>query len=186
MKAKNQNYLIKKKIIKKRKKKNKNEEKDNLFETNQIVEKDENKNDSDNKIIELYEKRYFYSSHYSNPFYVVHYMYKIFPYCCCAIELQGDGFDKRERQFISIIESWKNCMNENTDVRELIPEFYFLPEMFVNLNKINFWENEKISEKKNNNPNLGKDQDYYFFFSDIFSFSQKLILFKLTNISGKK
>ena len=145
---------------KEKKKKNKNEEKDNLFETNQIVEKDENKNDSDSKIIELYEKRYFYSSHYSNPFYVVHYMYKIFPYCCCAIELQGDGFDKRERQFISIIESWKNCMNENTDVRELIPEFYFLPEMFVNLNKINFWENEKISEKKNNNPNLSQDFEY--------------------------
>ena len=123
-------------------KNNKNEE-NNLFETNsKNAENEENKNDSENKIVEV-EKRYFYSSHYSNPFYVVHYMYKLFPYCCCAIELQGDGFDKRERQFISIIESWKNCMNENTDVRELIPEFYFLPEMFVNINKINFGKNDE-------------------------------------------
>ena len=109
-------------------------------------ENEENKIETDSKIIEIQEKRYFYSSHYSNPFYVVHYMYKLFPYSCCAIELQGDGFDKRERQFISIIDSWKNCMNENTDVRELIPEFYFLPEMFINLNKINFGKDENIKE----------------------------------------
>ena len=141
------------------KKKNKEEKKTNS-ELN-INENEENKiENSDNKVIEIQEKRYFYSSHYSNPFYVVHYMYKLFPYSCCAIELQGDGFDKRERQFVSIINSWKNCMNENTDVRELIPEFYFLPEMFINLNKINFGKDENISEDfeypkwSKNNPSL--------------------------------
>lgn len=61
-------------------------------------------------------------------------MYKLFPYSCCAIELKGDSFDKRERQFIFIIESWKNYMNENTDVRELIPKFNYLMEMFININ----------------------------------------------------
>ena len=122
-------------------------------ETNEKIE-------SETKLVEISEKRYFYSSHYSNPFYVVHYMYKLFPYSCCAIELQGDGFDQRERQFLSIIESWKNCMNENTDVRELIPEFYYLPEMFINLNKINFGKSEKVKENfeypnwAKNNPNL--------------------------------
>ena len=121
-------------------------------------------NDNDNEIIE--EKRYFYSSHYSNPFYVCHYMSKVFPYSFCAIELQGDGFDKRERQFLSMINSWNNCMNETTDIRELIPEFFFLPEMFINFNRINFL-NDKINLKKlndikdfeypiwsKNNPNL--------------------------------
>ena len=104
-------------------------------------------NENDSIIIE--EKRYFYSSHYSNPFYVVHYMSKIFPYSFCAIELQGDGFDKRERQFLSMINSWNNCMNETTDIRELIPEFFFLPEMFINFNKINFF-----NDKKNNLENI--------------------------------
>ena len=138
-------------------KKNNKEEK----EINEINKNENNENrlDNDNKI-EIQEKRYFYSSHYSNPFYVVHYMYKLFPYCCCAIELQGDGFDKRERQFISIIDSWKNCMNENTDVRELIPEFYFLPEMFINLNKINFDKNEKLNENEINNENKNKEEDF--------------------------
>ena len=124
-------------------KNNKEEKKLNNINTS---ENEDNKIDNDNKTVEIQEKRYFYSSHYSNPFYVVHYMYKLFPYSCCAIELQGDGFDKRERQFISIIESWKNCMNENTDVRELIPEFYYLPEMFINLNQINFGKDENIKE----------------------------------------
>ena len=146
-----QNYNESKELELSNKEKNKKEDKknkeDNENESNQNDNNDEHKND--NKLMEIQEKRYFYSSHYSNPFYVVHYMYKLFPYSCCAIELQGDGFDKRERQFISMIESWKNCMNEYTDVRELIPEFYYLPEMFINLNKINFGNNEIKNKNEN-------------------------------------
>ena len=146
-----QNYNESKELELSNKENNKieNDNKNDEEQKNELNENDndENKNDNENKLIDVQEKRYFYSSHYSNPFYVVHYMYKLFPYSCCAIELQGDGFDKRERQFISIIESWKNCMNENTDVRELIPEFYYLPEMFININKINFGNNEKINEE---------------------------------------
>ena len=82
--------------------------------------------------------KYHYSSHYSNPFYVTHYLYRLFPYSSSAIELQGNGFDSPSRQFISIEQSYTNCMTEATDVRELIPEFYYLPEMFININNINF------------------------------------------------
>jgi hypothetical protein len=114
-----------------------------------------NGKEDDDMEIEFEEKRYFYSSHYSNPFYVVHYMSKVFPYSFCAIELQGDGFDKRERQFLSMITSWNNCMNENTDIRELIPEFFFLPEMFINFNKINF-----LNEKRNANQEDINDFEY--------------------------
>ena len=34
--------------------------------------------------------------------------------------------------------SLKNSLRDSSDVRELIPEFYFMPEMFVNLNRCNF------------------------------------------------
>lgn len=37
--------------------------------------------------------------------------------------------------FSSISLSWKNCQRDTSDVKELIPEFFFLPEMFVNLNR---------------------------------------------------
>ena len=30
--------------------------------------------------------------------------------------------------------SWSNCQRDTSDVKELIPEFYYLPEMFVNSN----------------------------------------------------
>jgi hypothetical protein len=113
-------------------------------------EKDKNNlEENDNNSLLVEEKRYFYSSHYSNPFYVVHYMSKVFPYSFCAIELQGDGFDKRERQFLSMINSWNNCMNENTDIRELIPEFFYLPEMFRNVNKLNMGKLESGEEVNN-------------------------------------
>ena len=134
-----QNYKESKELELEAKEKKENKTKEEKEEDSNYKE---NKKEENSKIIELEEKRYFYSSHYSNPFYVAHYMSKVFPYSFCAIELQGDGFDKRERQFLSMINSWNSCMNENTDVRELIPEFFFLPEMFINFNKINFL-NEK-------------------------------------------
>lgn len=89
------------------------------------------------------EGRCFFSSHYSNPFYVTHYLYRIFPFSACAIELQGGGFDQPSRQFLSIPSSFDNCMNESTDIREIIPEFFFLPEMFHNINNINFGSGTK-------------------------------------------
>ena len=84
------------------------------------------------------EGKCFYSSHYSNPFYVTHYLYRLFPFSACAIELQGIGFDKPSRQFLSLPSSFNNCMNESTDIRELIPELFYFPEMFININNINF------------------------------------------------
>ena len=93
---------------------------------------------NDNNNIMSHNYKYHYSSHYSNPFYVTHYLYRLFPYSSSAIELQGNGFDTPSRQFISIEQSYTNCMTEATDVRELIPEFYYLPEMFININNINF------------------------------------------------
>ena len=136
---------------KEKKEKKLKEEKEREKEGKDYKEKTKEKDNLDS----LEEKRYYYSSHYSNPFYVVHYMSKVFPYSFCAIELQGEGFDKRERQFLSLINSWNTCMNETTDIRELIPEFFYLPEMFINFNKINF-----LNEKRSQNSEEIKDFEY--------------------------
>lgn len=84
------------------------------------------------------EGSYFYNSHYSNPFYVTNFLQRVFPYTLCAIELQGDGFDNPQRQFISMESAFHNSMTQATDIRELLPEFFYLPETFININKINF------------------------------------------------
>lgn len=51
------------------------------------------------------------------------------------LALQGGKFDHPNRLFSSISLSWKNCQRDTSDVKELIPEFFFLPEMLVNSNR---------------------------------------------------
>jgi hypothetical protein len=46
--------------------------------------------------------------------------------------------DHPDRVFTSVDYSFSNALNDFSDVRELIPEFYFLPEMFLNSNNANF------------------------------------------------
>ena len=48
-------------------------------------------------------------------------------------KLQGGQFDHADRLFYSVKETWLSASQGNTaDVKELIPEFYYLPEMFEN------------------------------------------------------
>lgn len=111
-----------------------------------------------------YEKiPYCFGSHYSNGMYVSHFLGRLFPYALTMIEIQGNGFDCSERLFLCLDKTFLSSTNEKSDVRELIPEFYTIPEMFVNLNKLNFGEvnldnfigcidyiNEIVAVKKDN------------------------------------
>jgi hypothetical protein len=62
---------------------------------------------------------------------------RLFPFTHISIELQGKGFDKPDRLFLSVKNSFFNSTSQKGDVRELIPEFFYLPEMFRNINKLN-------------------------------------------------
>jgi len=89
-----------------------------------------------------------YGSHYSNPIYVSHYLVRLFPYSVISIELQGGGFDDPNRLFFSIGNSFISSASQQGDVRELVPEFFYLPETFLNLNKLNL--GIRNDENKNN------------------------------------
>lgn len=54
------------------------------------------------------------------------------------LALQGGKFDHPDRIFSSLSLSWKNSQRDTSDVKELIPEFFFLPEMFMNANHYRF------------------------------------------------
>ena len=82
--------------------------------------------------------RFHCGSHYSNPGIVLHYLARIAPYVEANVELHGRTLDHPERVFASLECSYQNALTDFADVRELTPEFYFLPEMFVNHNKCNF------------------------------------------------
>ena len=79
---------------------------------------------------------YYYGTHYSNPAYVSHYLTRIFPYTITAWSIQGTSFDSPDRLFINLERSYISCITSRSDLREIIPQFFFFPEMFFNLNKL--------------------------------------------------
>ena len=83
---------------------------------------------------------YFYGSHYSNGMYVSHFLGRLFPYSLTMIEIQGAGFDCSERLFLCLDKTFLSSTSEKCDLRELIPEFYTIPEMFLNINNFDFGE----------------------------------------------
>ena len=90
------------------------------------------KNETDQEI-----KPYIYGSNYSNPIYVCNYLVRIFPFTHISIEMQGNRLDDPNRLFFSVNQSFINSTTQKTDVRELIPEFFYLPEIFININELN-------------------------------------------------
>ncbi|EGD75827.1 hypothetical protein PTSG_07946 [Salpingoeca rosetta] len=73
-----------------------------------------------------------YGTHYSNPGAVLHYLLRLEPYTSLHIHLQGGKFDYANRQFHSMAVMWDGIAKGLGDVKELIPEFFFLPEFLVN------------------------------------------------------
>lgn len=52
--------------------------------------------------------------------------------------LQGGKFDVPDRLFSSLADSFNNATREMSDVREVIPEFYYFPEFLINSEEWNF------------------------------------------------
>ena len=99
------------------------------------------------------EKAYF-NLYYSNITYTCNYLIRVFPYSFIAIEYQGDGFDDPNRLFYSINSTMHNTLNQRSDLRELIPEFFYFPQLFYNINEL---ELKKLSNNKEiDNVNINK------------------------------
>uniref|UniRef100_A0A1B0AJ54 BEACH domain-containing protein n=1 Tax=Glossina pallidipes TaxID=7398 RepID=A0A1B0AJ54_GLOPL len=73
-----------------------------------------------------------YGTHYSTASFTLNWLVRVEPFTTMFLALQGGKFDYPDRLFSSISLSWKNCQRDTSDVKELIPEWYFLPEMFYN------------------------------------------------------
>ncbi|XP_011299743.1 neurobeachin isoform X2 [Fopius arisanus] len=83
-----------------------------------------------------------YGTHYSTAAFVLNWLIRVEPMTTMFLALQGGKFDYPNRLFSSIALSWKNCQRDTSDVKELIPEFFFLPEMLVNTNNYRLGRNE--------------------------------------------
>jgi len=80
-----------------------------------------------------------YGTHYSSAMIVTSYLIRLQPFVQSYLLLQGGSFDHPDRLFYSIEKAWKSASRDNmTDVRELTPEFFYLPEFLTNMNGYNF------------------------------------------------
>ena len=100
-----------------------------LIKDSYFTEKDFNENDN-NDIS-------YFSILFSNISFVCNYLIRVYPYSFLAVEIQGDRFDTPERLFYSISSMMRNTLSQRSDLRELIPEMYYFPPLFSNLNDIN-------------------------------------------------
>ncbi len=64
----------------------------------------------------------------------MHYLIRLEPFTTLHIQLQSDRFDVADRQFHSIPSTWRVIYENPNDVKELIPEFFYLPEFLENMN----------------------------------------------------
>lgn len=79
-----------------------------------------------------------FGSHYSSPAITLQFLIRLAPFSQGAKELQGGRFDLADRLFFSMSESYKAATEEVTDVRELIPEFFCLPDFLINRDRLDF------------------------------------------------
>ncbi|XP_073498622.1 lipopolysaccharide-responsive and beige-like anchor protein isoform X3 [Phyllobates terribilis] len=81
--------------------------------------------------------KFHYGTHYSTASFVLSWLLRIEPFTTFFLNFQGGKFDHADRAFSSVSRAWRNSQRDTSDIKELIPEFYFLPEMFVNSNDYN-------------------------------------------------
>ncbi|KAK9905588.1 hypothetical protein WJX75_002584 [Coccomyxa subellipsoidea] len=73
-----------------------------------------------------------YGSHYSAAGVVLFYLIRQEPFTGLNRSLQGGRFDHADRLFSSVPAAWSNCLVNTSDVKELTPEFFYLPDFLTN------------------------------------------------------
>ena len=88
-----------------------------------------------------------YGSHYSSAGIALHYLLRLEPFTTMAIKLQGGRFDLPDRLFTSVAGAWNLSYTNVSDVKELIPEFYYMPEFLTNMNRLNLGRKQGNKEE---------------------------------------
>lgn len=103
-----------------------------------------------NALREIDQTPFHYGTHYSSAMIVSSYLIRLPPFVQSYLLVQGESFDHADRLFQSIPEAWKSAScNTKTDVRELIPEFFCMPEFLTNINGYNFGHRQSNGVKVN-------------------------------------
>ncbi|XP_074316777.1 protein SPIRRIG-like [Silene latifolia] len=92
--------------------------------------------------------KFHYGSHYSSAGIVLFYLLRLPPFSTENQKLQGGQFDHADRLFSSLRDTWDSAAGKGntSDVKELIPEFFYMPEFLEN--RFNLDLGEKQSGEK--------------------------------------
>lgn len=86
-----------------------------------------------------------FGCHYSTGPFIYYYMMRLTPFTQSMIKLQNKELESSNRMFISFDDTLK-ILCKTDDNRELIPQFYSMIEMFINLNCIDLKKRKKNLE----------------------------------------
>ncbi|KAL0437433.1 UNVERIFIED_CONTAM: protein SPIRRIG [Sesamum radiatum] len=88
--------------------------------------------------------KFHYGSHYSSAGIVLFYLLRLPPFSAENQKLQGGQFDHADRLFNSVRETWWSAAGKGntSDVKELIPEFFYMPEFLENKFNLDFGEKQ--------------------------------------------
>ncbi|KAM6178631.1 neurobeachin isoform 2-T2 [Rhynchocyon petersi] len=105
---------------------------------------------------------YHYNTHYSTAASALSWLVRIEPFTTFFLNANDGKFDHPDRTFSSVSRSWRTSQRDTSDVKELIPEFYYLPEMFVNSNAYNLGvrEDEAVVNDVDLPPWAKKPEDF--------------------------
>eukprot|EP00094_Tigriopus_californicus_P005213 TCALIF_05026-PB protein Name:"Similar to WDFY3 WD repeat and FYVE domain-containing protein 3 (Homo sapiens)" AED:0.04 eAED:0.04 QI:7/0.93/0.68/1/1/1/16/134/3650 len=92
---------------------------------------------------------YHYGTHYSSAMIVSSYLVRLEPFAQHFLHLQGGHFDLADRMFHSVEEAWESASKNNmADLRELIPEFFYLPGFLENANNFDLGQKQNGEKLK--------------------------------------
>jgi hypothetical protein len=80
--------------------------------------------------------KFHYGTHYSSPGSCLFYLLRLEPFTSQEVNLHDGKHDKADRMFHSLPACWEGVLTNQADVKEMIPEFFFLPDFLRNVNSL--------------------------------------------------
>ncbi|KAJ3833898.1 hypothetical protein F5878DRAFT_545746 [Lentinula raphanica] len=94
------------------------------------------------------EKPFHYGTHFSSSMIVCHFLIRMAPFTNMFKTLQGGDWDLPDRLFSDISRAYESAARDiRGDVRELIPEFFNLPEFLENSSDLDFGVQQNTGER---------------------------------------
>lgn len=122
-----------------------------------------------------------YGTYISNCTSVLYYFMRLQPVTAAWKCFYGRVHESPERIFYSVLKHFKSITTTSQDLKESLPEFYYLPEAFMNLNRLGLIEKppENWRIESLELPSWAKQNPYYFVYLNRIILESEIVAEKL-------